>query len=147
MGGLGYFPQASSSSHALYAFYSSSSIQWTKRKRDNPYITTSDKIESTTKPPCCEEQTRQKKATFRFTIWGQSAKSLTIPHFQPNFQIHGPVQIWKSKNSKCYYLLNYSVFVSALHMNMICVDGSKVLASKEDCLIIENANSEELRIL
>ena len=71
----------------------------------------------------------------------QSAKSLTIPHFQPNFQIHGPVQIWKSKNSKCYYLLNYSVFVSALHMNMICVDGSKVLASKEDCLIITAISS------
>lgn len=71
----------------------------------------------------------------------QSAKSLTIPHFQTNFQIHGPVQIWKSKNSKCYYLLNYSVFVSALHMNMICVDGSKVLASKEDCLIITALSS------
>lgn len=35
----------------------------------------------------------------------------------------------------------YSVFVSALHMNMICVDGSKVLASKEDCLIITAISS------
>ena len=69
-----------------------------------------------------------------FDFWNhppkQSSKSLTIPHFQPNFQIRGSVQIWKSKYSKCLYLLNNSVFVSALDMNVICVDGRIVLASK-----------------
>ena len=71
----------------------------------------------------------------------QSSKSLTIPHFQPNFQIRGSVQIWKSKYSKCLYLLNYSVFVSALDMNVICIEGSIIIARKEDCLIVTAMSS------
>ena len=78
---------------------------------------------------------------FLLVSFHQSSKSLTIPHFQPNFQIRGSVQIWKSKYSKCLDYPNYSVFVSTLDMNVICVDSRIVLACKEDCLIVTAISS------